>query len=505
MRPRARAAARLGVTMSLLVLGSCVRMTPVERADWGAIPADATVRITTLNGNVRTLSQVVVSTDALEGFATEGEVPVRVPLDSIEYLENRSGPSAFPILLTIAAGIAAIAIIDASGEDPRRPAPTLVASISCPFLYSFDGDEYVFDSETYAGAITRGLERTDLDNLDHLRAIDGTYRLRLTNERPETEYTDALSLLVVDHPEGSAVHPDSRGSPRGFARVRGTTTATGIRGGDFTRELEAPDGRVWVGDPVATTDLGVDSELRDGVELTFPRPGGERALLAIHAQNTDLAARALQMFLELQGDDLVQWYRRVDHDPAARGQVAAWVMREGTLHVSVWIDGAWRLQDMLLTVGPMLPKTQLAQLDIRGVTGDEVRVRIESARGFWSLDWVALGTEPDGELVLTSLVPSRAEDARGRDLAGILASADGAYYTALEGDRVELEFLAPPPPRAGSARTVLARSTGFYHTGTRAGGPAQTQLTERILTEPLFGSRYLIEQLRLAAAQGAGG
>jgi hypothetical protein len=160
---------------------------------------------------------------------------------------------------------------------------------------------------------------------------------------------------------------------------------------------------------------------------------------------------------------------------------------------------------MLLTVGPMLAKTQLADLDLRGVTGDDVRVRVEGARGLWAIDWIALGIEPEGGLESASLSPSRASDARGRDLTTILASADGEYYTALEGDRVELEFQAPPPPRAGLVRTVLSRITGFYHMGTSRGGPAQTQLSERILAEPLFGGRYLIEQLRLAATQGAGG
>lgn len=475
-------------------------MTRVEPEDWGAIPRDATIRITTLDGTTRTLTDAVAFTDAIEGVDIDSDATLRVPLDSIEYIENRSGPSALPILVAAAALVSAIAIIGAQGESDVRPAPTPVSS--CPFLYSFDGTGYVFDSETYAGAITRGLERTDVDNLRHLAAVDGRYRMLLTNERPETEYTDALNLLVVDHTAGADVYPDAHGEPRVFAGGVSATSAERIRGGDDREVLAARDGRFWTGDPVETANISLDSELRDGVVLRFPRPPSDRALLAVEAQNTPLAPQAIELFLGLQGDHVVDWYRRVDHDADTRAMVKGWIAREGTLHVSVWVDGAWQLQDMLLDVGPLLPKTQVASLDLSAVEGDEVSIRLESARGIWTLDWVALGAEADAALVVTELVPVRAVDARGRDRSAVLAAQDGAYHTALEGDRVELEFLVPSGPPAGRERTVLARTTGFYHLHVTGEGPAQTALTERILSEPLFGNRYLLGLLRLRESGG---
>ena len=36
---------------------------------------------------------------------------------------------------------------------------------SCPFVYSWDGKQYVFDAEPYGGAITRGLEKDDFSTL----------------------------------------------------------------------------------------------------------------------------------------------------------------------------------------------------------------------------------------------------------------------------------------------------------------------------------------------------
>ena len=76
----------------------------------------------------------------------------------------------------------------------------LATKQSCPFIYSWNGSEYVFDAEPYGGAVTRGLERDDYSELENLRAENGLYRLMVTNEVPETQYTNLMELQVVDHP-----------------------------------------------------------------------------------------------------------------------------------------------------------------------------------------------------------------------------------------------------------------------------------------------------------------
>jgi hypothetical protein len=70
---------------------------------------------------------------------------------------------------------------------------------SCPFVYSWDGSQYVFDAEPYGGAITRGLEKDDFTQLEQLREQDGLYRLKMVNEVDETQLTNLTELWVVDH------------------------------------------------------------------------------------------------------------------------------------------------------------------------------------------------------------------------------------------------------------------------------------------------------------------
>lgn len=94
---------------------------------------------------------------------------------------------------------------------------------SCPFLFAFNGKqmEFVKDSVPWSSAIglrinTLGTARVEATEewykirRDQLVPRDGYYDLRITAELWETYYYDHLSLMVVDHPEGTDVFVDER-------------------------------------------------------------------------------------------------------------------------------------------------------------------------------------------------------------------------------------------------------------------------------------------------------
>lgn len=92
---------------------------------------------------------------------------------------------------------------------------------SCPFLYTFDGEEYQFISDVL-GITPLGLPMTegqyvppDHDELvriegSQLRPVDGEYRMQITEELREATYLDRAQLWVIDHDAGIEVHPEER-------------------------------------------------------------------------------------------------------------------------------------------------------------------------------------------------------------------------------------------------------------------------------------------------------
>lgn len=130
--------------------------------------------------------------------------PLVVPLAEVQrfWLEQSSTSTAKTIGLVVGILAGAFLVVGAIVAATKE---------SCPFVYSWDGERFVFDGEPYGGATTRGLERDDYSVLEHLDAEGGVYRLMVTNEVQETQFTNLMELWVVDHPAGVRVVPDEGG------------------------------------------------------------------------------------------------------------------------------------------------------------------------------------------------------------------------------------------------------------------------------------------------------
>ncbi|MBM3324139.1 MAG: hypothetical protein FJY66_00565, partial [Calditrichaeota bacterium] len=146
---------------------------------------------------------------------------MQIPVDSVAQV--RVDRTTHYWLTGMIVGLAAdvvitAAILNANQKESAPPPPPPPStdygegSFSCPYVYSFDGEQYVLDSETFSGAMFEAAQRTDVDNLDYLKEANGICRLRLANEQPERDHLDALSLLAVDHPRGTRVAPDFEGN-----------------------------------------------------------------------------------------------------------------------------------------------------------------------------------------------------------------------------------------------------------------------------------------------------
>ena len=111
-------------------------------------------------------------------------------------------------------GVAANAAVGPIGEVERLEG-------SCPLLYTWDGTGWRFINEVLGVAplgmplATDVIHSADFDEYvpipgTALRARDGMFELRLTEELREAGYLDAVRLLAVDRPAGVQTVPNER-------------------------------------------------------------------------------------------------------------------------------------------------------------------------------------------------------------------------------------------------------------------------------------------------------
>lgn len=375
---------------------------------------------------------------------------------------------------------------------------------SCPLIDSFDGREWVLDAEPLGGAFYRAAERTDVARLERIVETDGRYRVRIRNDQQEIDHLDAVALRVVDHPRGTEVVPDALGRLHAVRDTHAPTTgrvapspARERRTGSVAALVAAADGEAWVSD-WRGREASVASDLRDGIELEYPRPtGASSALLVARVGATSRGSQLLAEVLALQGRELGRFYASLDAEPAARDAFERAREREVLPTVRVFDGTAWRTAGYLRDLPSLVMREQAVPLDLREVAGGTLRLRIDGAPGLFSIDRavVAYGGG-EVEVAQTRVLPAQATEDEGRDVLELLRRADGRRHSLRPGrDAVTLAFDAPPR-RSGQTRTVLVEATGYYNVIARPEGEPQPEVFRRLLGEPGGVARFALEKLR---------
>jgi hypothetical protein len=496
----------------LALLSACTKWKttsdPVEQVIRERAPHEIRVRLADRSGYE--LRGPKIEGDTLRGLVIEYKRqrhPSRIlaiPLEDVRELQVRKPDALKTTLLIAGVGVTALLVaeaVEAATEEepppPPRPPPSGPPVVSCPFVYTWDGEEWHLDSGTFGGAFLLPLSRTDVDNLAFARELDGELRLKLANELAETDFVDALSVLAVDHEPGVQVAPDPAGALHAFTTLAKPLSAQDYRGRDALARVVEADGWNWESSP-SGRDTARVADLRDGLELVFARPDGARsARLILDGRNTPWSAYLLHEYIRLHGHQTDAWYDSVNADPLRAAPLGAKLASEAFLHVSVWTGDRWDSQGLIWEAGPEVSKRQALALDLSEVDGDVLRVRLESAPSLWLIDRVAIDYSREPSFSVRELHVETAIDAAGRDVRSLLTAADGAHYVLEPGDYAELKFRVPPVPD-GLARSYVLRSHGWYRIHSPGVGEPDAHTLARIENEPLSIARLSVARMNEA-------
>lgn len=479
------------------LLVSCSSWQTIHPAELTARDKHYTqMRVWLVDGEVSYLRDPWFSGDTLHGG---GEA---IPIERIVKVEAWRTSVPKTALAVVGVGLAAVVAVSAIA---CASGPCFGLGDNCPRIYSWDGTAWRLDSGTYAGAIMPALARTDVDNLDFAQDQEGILRLRITGAPGETEHVDAIRLLLVDHDPQCTIAPDGGGALHALGPLSQPTAARDFRRRDILKLVRANDALNWESVPTGRDTLRAD-DIRDGLEIEFPRvAGATEARLVVDGRYTLWKNYLMGEYIQLHGRDTGAWYRALSTDTTQAHGFAEAIARETFLHVSVWDGVSWRGQGLLPGVGPELPKRQVVRLDLSGVRGTTVRVRLEAAPSLWLIDRVAIDLGPERGFVAKEVGLSDARDSQGRDVRALLDRGDGQVQVMESSDSLELRFAVDPVP-PGRARSYLAATTGWYHLHTSESGDPDWALADHLIQEPGAMSRFSVgllnEALQSMAAAG---
>ncbi len=383
---------------------------------------------------------------------TDNNKYIEIPIGKILYVENKKidGVMTFVATIGVLLGAGLVVILLA-----------LATKKSCPFIYSFDGEKYVFDAEPLGGAVAKAYERTEYSKLANLKEVDGVFKLRITNEVYETEYIDEMSLFVVDHPQGTEVTMNNDDSIFALKGMQRPIYAMDESGNDLMPFVKAKDEVMWM------TKMPVNdgNKLRNKISLGFNKPdGAKKAWLVYNTGTTHWGSVMISEMLELYGTGLHDHYAKLNEKGDYYNTTMNFLQREELYEMKLMMNkgGKWESQGLLQGGGPFKTGERVLELDLTGVEGDRVEVQMNPPVGFWTLGYFSITYEPPLPATGREVKVASATDNNGNDVSGPVSLSDEEYHLMPRtGDWFNAEYKAPAK-QEGFGRTVFMKTKGWY-------------------------------------------
>lgn len=373
------------------------------------------------------------------------EGPLKILLEeinSIHIIEKDSGKSIAAFLGASVATFGLILII------------ALLTKSSCPYIYTYDGESFVFQGESFGGAILQNLERADYIPLPTLRADDDLYRIRISNELKEKQYTNYANLISINHPIGTQALLDQSGEVQIIVNPQAPLDAKTVNDRSVRSALIQKDSVLY--------NFNEADYPENEVRLRYRKTiGATKGKLLINAKNTLWFDYLYGEVISKFGSYYPTWMaQQAKKSTAERLET---IQGSGApLSVYVKINDKWELVEAIPTIGPLATRDMVIPVDLTAHQGEIVEVKLKTGFLYWDLDLALMDFNANPEFEIIEQKPILAQDSYGKNWMEALAEDDNIYMAQLTvGEQAELQY--PVPPRSENQKqSVFLHTKGYY-------------------------------------------
>ncbi|CAN5369165.1 hypothetical protein BH23BAC1_BH23BAC1_31540 [soil metagenome] len=328
---------------------------------------------------------------------------------------------------------------------------------SCPFVYTSNGNSYQFAGEMYAGAIYSSLERDDFLPLPDFKPVNGEYLLKISNELLERQYTNLAKMMIIDHPKNSQVLIDKAGDIQTIVNPEPPIKANSAKNMNYLNQVLRTDNSSYLFNEENAVEMNLSS-----LALSFKYPGDAKTgKLILNVKNSFWLDYIYGKFYEQFGSYYNKFAEMQKKVPARKN--IQWSLDQGIpLSVYLETENVWEFVDYFNVIGPLASRDLVMPVDLSGVKGDEIKIKLECGFMFWEIDYAAIDFSENLPVNVSHLSPSSAIDEKGNDVAAMLAESDDQYLNQPEvGNEAILKYAALNS-KAEHQQSVFLHSRGYY-------------------------------------------
>jgi hypothetical protein len=328
---------------------------------------------------------------------------------------------------------------------------------SCPLVYTYDGTSYNFTGEMYGGAVNSPSERDDYMPLPGIKALDGKYQLKIANELLERQYTNLAELIVVEHPANMTVLIDKHGNMQTMGELKSPDKATDGNNQQCTNVLASKDSLSYLFNQANTENAEMSS-----LVLSFDKPAeAHSAKLLLNVKNSFWLDYIYGKFNEQFGVFFNEFNERQKKVPQEKN--VRWALDQG-IPLSVYVEtgSGWQFVDYINTIGPLASRDVVVPINLSGVSGDKVKIKLECGLMFWEADYAAIDYTANKALKTDYLPVFTAYDEKGKDVSSSLFKTDKKYlYQPEVGNEAVISF-STATPASDIKQSVFFHNRGYY-------------------------------------------
>jgi hypothetical protein len=327
---------------------------------------------------------------------------------------------------------------------------------SCPFVSVYNGKGYDLEGELFGGALYPSSERADYVPLK-IKAVNGEYKIRISNELQERQYTDFAKLLVISHDKSVKALTDLQGKIHTVATTIAPLKAIVNDKKDVTASVSTQDTTFCAFNDTTSKDNF------NSLVLTFSKPAASKsARMLLQLRNSYWFDYLYGEFNKAFGNYYNEWMKQQEKVPASEHD--SWSREQHIpMQVSVKTDTGWREICNVKSIGPLMNREVLIPIELQQVNGKQVEVKLTTGFMFWELDYAGIDYSSELPYSVQSLDPYKAVDEKGKSVLNAVKQDDHLYLEQLyPGTAAVLKYKIKKQPNASEATSVILYTKGYY-------------------------------------------
>lgn len=386
-------------------------------------------------------------------YAQGQENRISIPISSIkriDVVEHDSGRTTFSAVVgTLGVLVAIVAILSII---------VALTKSSCPFIYSYNGQNYEFVGEAYGGAIFSPLERGDYMPIPQLKATQGRYHIRIVNELKERQFTNQTQLWLATHPVNTEVLLDHRGNPQLISQPKAPVTAYTSAGEEMLPQILRKDSASCL----FNEDL--QKEPLNALQLTFTKPAGaNKGKLILRAKNSLWMDYLFGEYTKKFGSYYNTWASK--QKTKSFKELNEWQENQAIpLNIYLQTTTGWELVESIPSVGPLAARDIVVPIQLTKVaTNQPIRIKLSTGFMFWEVDYAAIDFSANESVNLQKCELLQALNENGKDETLALQEDDQKYLIQLHpNNSVTLTFKAPEIQSPSMTYSTFLFTKGYY-------------------------------------------